>query len=665
MKQLVFVSGPHKGNRVRLAGNAVRIGRDSDNELPIREINASRRHAEVFMREGSHYIRDLNSTNGTKLNGVAIEESVLKPGDQIAIGDSVFVFEDRPKATTTRAVTFSEGPAGDESSTVRLDPNKSQFLDPKAFLERPAAANKLARLYGYISNASPILHTQRLLEEAMDCAFEATSADRGFIMMADESGALRPALMRLRKPESPDQRIEVSRTMTQQVLTTGQSVLSKDTMHDGRFKDSVAFTGTRVSSFICAPLKRRDATMGLFYVDTVGATAPLGEEDLEFLTAMALLAGSQFANAKLYGDLLNSTEQMQSILRCLRSGVVVTDLDGKVQQVNEAACELLGVPEDRFVGQNFSDYRQFASMWKVLDETRSSGIPAEQRETFMEIAGTEVPFGVSTSLLRDHEAHVRGVVATFQNLSVIRKLREEVKMSQHLAALGEMAAGIAHEIRNPLNSIRGFAQLIGEMLPEPADDEAENTGLSYVNIIVEEVDRMNQLVQDLLDFSRQRDLTMVDTSPADILLGVLKDLGPDLAEAEVVVQTEIDPGVPRIMASAPKLKQVLVNVVRNAAQAMTPPVAPEGRARRLVASVNPTGREPGSRDGVEILISDTGMGMDRAAQAKAFEPFFTTRERGTGLGLAICRKIIQQHGGNIVAESQIGVGTTMRITLPV
>ncbi|MHC5054012.1 MAG: sensor histidine kinase, partial [Planctomycetota bacterium] len=113
------------------------------------------------------------------------------------------------------------------------------------------------------------------------------------------------------------------------------------------------------------------------------------------------------------------------------------------------------------------------------------------------------------------------------------------------------------------------------------------------------------------------------------------------------------------------LKQVLVNVVRNAVQAMTPPVAPEGRARRLVASVNPTGKGPGSRDGVEISISDTGMGMDRAALARAFEPFFTTRERGTGLGLAICRKIIQQHGGNIQAESQLGAGTTMRVTLPV
>lgn len=665
MKYLVFVSGPHKGSRVRLAGGVVRIGRDSSNDFAIREINASRHHAEVFPREGSYCIRDLGSTNGTQLNGVEIEEATLKPGDQIAIGESVFVFEDRPKTDSTRVVTFSEDPVADESSTVRLDPSKSQFLDPKAVMARPPAAEKLARLYRFISSASPILHTQRLLEEAMDCAFEATSADRGFIMLADESGALRPALMRLREPEGPGQRFEVSRKMTQQVLGAGQSILSKDTMHDGRFRDSVAFTETHVSSFICAPLKRRDVTMGFFYVDTVGATTPLDEEDLEFLTAMALLAGSQFANAKLYGDLLNSTEQMQGILRCLRSGVVVTDLDGKVQRVNEAACELLGVPEDRLVGQRFSDYGQFASMWKILDETRSSGIPAEQREVFVAIAGTEVPFGVSTSLLRDHEAHVRGVVATFQNLSVIRKLREEVKMSQHLAALGEMAAGIAHEIRNPLNSIRGFAQLIGDMLPKPAEGAPEDSGLSYVNIIVEEVDRMNQLVQDLLDFSRQRELTMVTIASADILLGVLKDLGPDLVQADVVVQTEIDPGTPKIMASAMKLKQVLVNVVRNAVQAMTPPIAPEGRARRLTASVCPTGEEPDSRDGVEISISDTGMGMDRAALARAFEPFFTTRERGTGLGLAICRKIIQQHGGNIRAESQLGAGTTMRITLPV
>jgi len=303
-------------------------------------------------------------------------------------------------------------------------------------------------------------------------------------------------------------------------------------------------------------------------------------------------------------------------------------------------------------------------MCKVLDETRSSGIPAEQREVFVTIAGKESPFGVSTSLLRDHEAKVRGVVATFQNLSVIRKLREEVKMSQHLAALGEMAAGIAHEIRNPLNSIRGFAQLIGDMFPEPADEAAEDTGAAYVNIIVEEVDRMNQLVQDLLDFSRQRELTMIDTGPADILRGVLKELGPDLAEADVAVETKIEPGVPRVMGSAMKLKQVLVNVVRNAIQAMTPPVAPEGRARRLVASVRPVGSGDKSAGSVEISISDTGMGMERADLARAFEPFFTTRERGTGLGLAICRKIIQQHGGNITAESQIGAGTTMRITLP-
>ncbi len=150
VKYLVFVSGPHKGNRVRLSGDVVRIGRDSANEIAIREVNASRHHAEFFLREGSYYIRDLGSTNGTKLNGVAIEESILKPGDQIAIGESVFVLEDKPKTHTTHAVTFSEGPATDESNTVRLDPSKSQFLDPKTVLARPLAAERLARLYWYI-----------------------------------------------------------------------------------------------------------------------------------------------------------------------------------------------------------------------------------------------------------------------------------------------------------------------------------------------------------------------------------------------------------------------------------------------------------------------------------------------------------------------------------
>jgi signal transduction histidine kinase len=130
------------------------------------------------------------------------------------------------------------------------------------------------------------------------------------------------------------------------------------------------------------------------------------------------------------------------------------------------------------------------------------------------------------------------------------------------------------------------------------------------------------------------------------------------------VRTDIEPDLPQVMGSTAKMKQVLVNIVQNAIQAMTPPVAPEDRLRRLTASVRAVGSEGGVPAAVEVAFSDTGMGMDRKTRAHAFEPFVTTRERGTGLGLAICRKIIQQHDGEITADSQAGAGSTFRITLP-
>jgi signal transduction histidine kinase len=186
-----------------------------------------------------------------------------------------------------------------------------------------------------------------------------------------------------------------------------------------------------------------------------------------------------------------------------------------------------------------------------------------------------------------------------------------------------------------------------------------------VNIIIEEVDRMNQLVQDLLDFSRQSELTMAAIDVGSVVSSTLTELAPELGEAGVAVEQRLETGTPRAMASAVKLKQVLMNVFGNAMQAMTPPVAPEGRPKRLSVTVGPVAAGEGRGPGVEIAVTDTGTGMDKTALAKAFEPFYTTRDRGTGLGLAICRKIIQQHGGSIRAESQLGAGTTMRITLPV
>ena len=679
MKYLVFLSGPRKGRRVGIDRPVLRIGRDRSNDLSLDDPDTSRNHAEVVLREGVHHIRDLDSTNGTFVNGVRVSEAKLRPGDQIIMGDTILFYEERGTKSVLQAVTFEEG--GEEGTRqIRLDPTKSRYFDPVQVMERPGAAERLTQLYRFISDVAPILSPERVLAELMDRVFGSTTADRGFIMLLTDEGRLEAANLRLRNPTSSADvgEIKVSRTMTQRVLASGQSVLSSDTLHDQRFKDSVAFSRSRVSSFACAPLKSQDRILGIIYVDTLGGTEPFTSEDLELVTAMALLAGAQYSNARLYGDLLNSVEYTQSILRCLHSGVVVTGNDGRIQEVNESACGLLGVSRGEVVGHGLEEFRNLRPLWRVIDETLRSGIASERQEFIISVAGEQIPLGMSTSLLRDHENRVRGVVSNFRSLKIIKKLHEQVTKQQHLAALGEMAAGIAHEVRNPLNAIRGFAQLLQEQIAPPEGPAVVEKGGEYLGVIIDEVDRMNRLVQDLLDFSRQQEFTMQTTDVRGVVESVLREMGPELAKAGVETDTSIAPGLPGIMANAAKLMQVLINLIRNAVQAMTPPVAPEGRRRALTVAIAPAvaARPPVEAEGeglapapeqtaaVEIKISDAGVGMDGETLARAFEPFFTARDHGTGLGLAICRKIVRQHGGTIEAESQLGVGSTFRIVLP-
>jgi len=660
MRYLVFLSGPTKGKRVRLDRPRLSLGRERSNDVSLDDENASRKHSEIVLREGSHYLKDLHSTNGTFLNGVLLHEEVkLASGDNIIIGDTSLLYQEAEGSRVIHSVSFKDDSPEEDSKQLVLDPNKSRYLNPTVISARPESAAHLTHLYKFIAGITPILDTDRLANSTIAFTLEAIKADRAFIMLLDEKQRLRPAAMQFRDREAPASEVQVSRRMTEKVLETGESILSMDTASDKRFKDSVAITRNRVSSFICAPLKSNERIIGLVYADTTGMSAPLGEDDLQLLTAIALLAGAQFANAKLYGELLNSHEYTHSILRCLRSGVVVTANDGEVQQVNAASCELLKLGEDELVGRQFEDFGNLRPLWRVIDETMRSGIPSERQEVVLEVGGDAVPIGVTTSMLRDFENRVKGVVTNFRSLSVIKKLSEQVKMSQHLAALGEMAAGVAHEIRNPLNSIRGFTQLL-EGFVTTDDEEKASSARNYINIVIEEVDRMNQLVQDLLDFSRQRELTMLEVDMGKLVEEVLVEMGPDIQENHVQVGAELESELPSIMANESKLKQVFVNMVRNAIQAMTPPVAPESQPRRLTVSV----REIRDRAGVRLIqvaIGDSGVGMDDKAAQRIFEPFFTTRERGTGLGLAICRKIIEQHGGKIEFETQVGNGTTMRI----
>jgi signal transduction histidine kinase len=234
------------------------------------------------------------------------------------------------------------------------------------------------------------------------------------------------------------------------------------------------------------------------------------------------------------------------------------------------------------------------------------------------------------------------------------QLYEQLKERDRLAALGEMAAGLAHEIRNPLGSIKASAQYLSE-----TSDKAEG-GNEFLDIIVDEVDRLNRVVSSFLDYARP---SQVDPEPIDVSAAIqltLQLLRPECDAANVALRVTMDTSLPKVRIDMEHLRQVLINLVQNAVQAM-----PDGGQIDVETRVQDRLRPgDGAHRWVQVSVRDTGPGIAPALLPNLFVPFVTTKQQGTGLGLAISQRIVSEAGGRIDVRSRQGVGTTFVVSLP-
>ncbi len=666
METLVFISGLQQGQRYVIEKDLVRLGRERFNDLTVDDESSSRAHAEIRRKGGVLRLRDLGSTNGTYLNSRRTSEAILNDGDRISIGGTVMLVEIKKKTQehTTHSVMFHEGKPADVTTQFRLDPTGKDFLSPARMRVDVKAQENFKRLYNFMIRVASQLTVSTLLESAMDEMFQATGADRGFILLAGEDGSLKPTNIRLREDRAivkSAEEIAVSKTLSRHVLEKGESLMLTEAQTDQRFADTTAFGAGQVLSVIAAPLKVHDKCSGLVYVDTLAGGRLFNQTDQELVTAMSLGAAAVLENVRLYEKIMNATEYSAAVLRSLSSGLMVVDNDLLVRKVNRAALKMLGAEEMEVIGSKLGDLPGIAGIAEAVKDALDNARPVDRSEVEVDIGEGKLPVGLTVSFMTDHQGEVQGAVANFRDLSQVKKLHEQVKRQEHLAALGEMAAGVAHEIRNPLNSIRGFAQLLAERaVAGGTEAPAEKPGqqAEFLGIIIEEVDRMNGIVQDLLDFARQRQITMTRLSVLDSLRAVLKQIGQEAGELEMELVEELDPDLPRAYGNGDKLRQVFMNIARNALQAMSA----GGRLTVKAELATPAG-DTGPKE-IAISFADSGAGIPEPTIAKVFDPFFTTKDVGTGLGLAICAKIIEAHSGRIEVDSKPGEGATFTIYLP-
>ncbi|MGH9870292.1 MAG: two-component system sensor histidine kinase NtrB [Candidatus Polarisedimenticolia bacterium] len=337
----------------------------------------------------------------------------------------------------------------------------------------------------------------------------------------------------------------------------------------------------------------------------------------------------------------------KNIIDSISSGIVTTDLEGGITFMNHGAEVITGRRLAQMEGASMETFlgREDGFLRSVLAhlETR----PRHRFDLQMRTEGAAVFLGFTCAVLKDGSEQPQGYIFSFQDLTEIKALEEEVRLKDHMAALGQMAAGIAHEIRNPLASMSGSVQILKKSL-QLAGEEGE-----LLDIVLRESRRLDGIIRDFLLFARPG---RFDPQPADLapllsesltLLRNSEELGPNHA-----VETDFEPGGAFAMVDANMMKQVFWNLAKNAIKAM-----PSGGRLRVAAR-----RDGASR--ILVSFTDTGMGMDDAQLKRAFEPFCGSFQQGTGLGLAVVFRIVQEHGGRIHVSSRVGQGTEVRLTLP-
>ena len=389
-----------------------------------------------------------------------------------------------------------------------------------------------------------------------------------------------------------------------------------------------------------------------------------GRDEVAQLTREFNLLARNLDEAR--GRLLHESEHARSVIQNITDGIIGLDRDYRIRTWNRAIGERYGIGESEVLGRKL--FEAFPALEREgLRKELDRLIRGECREFFLRNFDHEtlrrgrVVQNIRGGVLPGPTGEVAGAVLAIEDVTERVALEREVQQAEKLAVVGQLAAGIAHQIGTPLNVISGSAEYLlmewGAERPRPRELE----------IIIAQTDRITKLIQQLLNFARPARMALQPVKLNDLLREVLGLTEHQIAKERIAIKTELQPDLPAIAGDENQLEQALLNIVINAWHAM-----PAGGTLTLRTRTAPPGDRPrrAGRGGtlrVEVSVADTGVGIPAENLPRIFDPFFTTKGvgRGTGLGLAITRRIVEDHHGSIEVASEVGRGTIVTIRLPV
>ncbi|MDH5203505.1 MAG: PAS domain S-box protein [Nitrospirota bacterium] len=406
--------------------------------------------------------------------------------------------------------------------------------------------------------------------------------------------------------------------------------------------DPVLIQQLGTQAYAVAPLISRDKVIGVIWVDNHFNRMPILEEDIRFLSSFANYAATAIESARLFEKVALAEQELENIFNSISDKIFFINGDYVIKKINKAVSERLGKPPEEIIGKKCYEILHGMNEPR-LDCPHHKTV--ETKEAFVEeleepyLGGT---FITSSSPIFNSSGEFIGTVHVARDITEIKKLQEQLIMVQRMAALGEVAAKVAHDIRNPLVSVGGFARRLEKKLDGNLKD--------YASIIVNETARLESILNEILSFVRGAKLEKEMVNMNELMDEVTSLMKSEFDERHIVLVKEFAISH-EIYADPNNVKEALINILTNAVQAI---------GSNGTISV----KTYMSDDSAVIEVEDTGKGMSDEILAFIFDPFFTTKGSGTGLGLTITHKIIEKHNGRIEVKSEVNKGSVFKVFLP-
>ncbi len=437
------------------------------------------------------------------------------------------------------------------------------------------------------------------------------------------------------------------------VVKTGENVYIRDYNADSR----VTYLDRKVSAkqnrfaTIAVPLRLRESVIGLIEADRGGYPLVLTEEDIQHLSIFANQASIIIENTRLYEQLVNERNFAENVVQSSPNCILVVNCNGTIRTVNPMTQSIFGLAPEKVIGRMAADVFD-DPLGKIIRDALAGQMSDSHEIVIKRKGGARTVLDVSTSQLKSQDGTVLGAVLIATDLTEVKKTDEWMRRVDRLSSLGQLSAGVAHEIRNPLASINFNIQLLSKRVP--LDEKSRR----IVENSLAGVDRIKGLVKGMLDFSRPAPPQLKKESIHRALEDAVALMDSQFAKHGIRVVMNLADEVPDIVFDNRQIQQVFVNMLLNAMQAM-----PEGGTVTIETRVGGETKELSRY--LSVYISDTGIGIPRENFSKIFDPFFTTKPEGTGLGLSIAHKILEQHGALMEIRSRIGQGTMFIVRFPI